>query len=76
MAYPQYGQMEPGGDTGLLPTPGDASYQPTGAAAYPPPPAYEQHIHVHTHTHIHAHIHMHTHTQEVRPVPMTDGWWV
>ena len=42
MAYPQYGQMEPGGDTGLLPTPGDASYQPTGAAAYPPPLAYEQ----------------------------------
>lgn len=42
MAYPQYGQMEPGGDMGLLPTPGDASYQPTAAAAYPPPPAYEQ----------------------------------
>ncbi len=42
MAYPQYGQMEAGGDMGLLPTPGDASYQPTAAAAYPPPPAYEQ----------------------------------
>ena len=42
MAYPQYGQMEPAGDMGLLPTPGDASYQPTAAAAYPPPPAYEQ----------------------------------
>lgn len=37
MAYPQYGQMESAGDMGLLPTPGDASYQPTDAAAYPPP---------------------------------------
>ena len=43
MAYPpQYGQMEPGGDTGLLPTPGDMSYQQTALAAYPPPQAYEQ----------------------------------
>lgn len=43
MAFPPpYGDMESAGDTGLLPTPGDASYQPTSAAAYPPPAGYDQ----------------------------------
>ena len=44
MAFPPpYAQMESAGDAGLLPTPGDASYQP--AAAYPPPAGLEQGTH-------------------------------